>query len=198
MAAYMEQHALNRLLLEGDRINGAHLVVDDAHWPEFVAAVKNLPKASGCVIKNSLREGFRQTTAQSIGLLQKMYLLFATIVAFGIIYNSARLSLSERYRELATLRVLGFTRREVGAVLVGELVILTVLALPLGLVLGSGFAKAIITSVNTESVRLPLVLTPANYTFAVLVVAVASTLSALVAARKVAEIDLVSALKALD
>jgi putative ABC transport system permease protein len=127
-----------------------------------------------------------------------MYLLFATIVAFGIIYNSARISLSERYRELATLRVLGFTRREVGAVLVGELVILTVLALPLGLVLGSGFAKAIITSVNTESVRLPLVLTPANYTFAVLVVAVASTLSALVAARKVAEIDLVSALKALD
>ena len=198
MAAYMEQHALNRLLLEGDQINGAHIVVDNAHWSEFVAAVKNLPEASGCVIKNSLREGFRQTTAQSIGLLQKVYLLFATIVAFGIIYNSARISLSERYRELATLRVLGFTRREVGAVLVGELVILTVAALPLGLLLGSAFAKVIITAVNTESVRLPLVLTPANYAFAVLVVAVASTLSALVAARKVAEIDLVSALKALD
>ena len=122
----------------------------------------------------------------------------ATIVAFGIIYNSARISLSERNRELATLRVLGFSRGEVGAVLVGELVVLTLAALPLGLLLGSGFARGIITTINTETVRLPLVLTPANYAFAVLVVALASAVSALFAARKLAEIDLVSALKALD
>jgi putative ABC transport system permease protein len=197
-AAYMEYHALNRLLLEGDRINGAHVVVDQARWPEFVAAVKNTPRIGGCVIKNSLREGFRQTTAQSIGLLQKMYLMFATIVAFGIIYNSARISLSERARELATLRGLGFTRAEVGAVLIGELAILTVVALPVGLAIGSGLARGIITTVNTETVRVPLVLTPANYAFAVLVVATASALSALFATRKIAEINLVSALKALD
>jgi putative ABC transport system permease protein len=94
--------------------------------------------------------------------------------------------------------VLGFTRGEVGAVLVGELVLLTLVALPLGLVLGSGFARGILQAVNTETVRLPLVLTPSNYAFAVLVVAVASAVSALFAARKIAEIDLVSALKALD
>jgi putative ABC transport system permease protein len=127
-----------------------------------------------------------------------MYMMFATIVAFGIIYNSARISLSERARELATLRVLGFSRGEVGAVLVGELVLLTVVALPIGLVIGSAFAKGILTSVNTETVRLPLVLTASNYAFAVLVVATASALSALFAARKLAEIDLVSALKAID
>jgi putative ABC transport system permease protein len=125
-------------------------------------------------------------------------MLFATIVAFGIIYNSARISLSERARELATLRVLGFTRGEVGAVLVGELVLLTLGALPTGLALGSAFAGGILKAVNTETVRLPLVLTPANYAFAVLVVAIASALSALFAARKLADIDLVSALKALD
>jgi putative ABC transport system permease protein len=197
-AAYIELHALNALLLEGDRINGAHLVVDAGRWTEFLTAVKNTPRAAGCVIKNSLREGFRRTTAQSIGLLQKMYTMFATIVAFGIIYNSARISLSERARELATLRVLGFTRGEVGAVLVGELVLLTVAALPFGLFLGSGFAAGILKAVNTETVRLPLVLTPSNYAFAVLVVAVASALSAWFAARKLADIDLVSALKALD
>jgi putative ABC transport system permease protein len=101
-------------------------------------------------------------------------------------------------RELATLRVLGFSRGEVGAVLVGELVLLTLVALPFGLVLGSGFARGILSTVNTETVRLPLVLTPANYAFAVLVVAVASALSALFAARKLADIDLVSALKAVD
>lgn len=197
-ACYMELQALNRLLLEGDRISGAHVVVASSRWPEFLAAVKETPRIAGCMIKNSLRDGFRKTTAQSIGLLQKMYMMFATIVAFGIIYNSARISLSERARELATLRVLGFTRREVGAVLVGELVLLTLAALPIGLLLGSGFARGILQAVNTETVRLPLVLTASNYASAVLVVAVASALSALFAARKIAEIDLVSALKALD
>jgi putative ABC transport system permease protein len=197
-AAYMELHALNRLLLEGDRINGAHLVVENSRWEDFLRAAKATPRASSVVIKNLIREGFRKTTAESIGLLQKVYMLFATIVAFGIIYNSARISLSERSRELATLRVLGFSRGEVGAVLIGELVILTLVALPLGLLIGSGFARGILASVNTETVRLPLVLTASNYAFAVLVVAVASALSALLAARKLAEIDLVSALKALD
>ena len=198
IAAYMDLPALNRLLLEGDLISGAHLVVNDGEWREFLHAVKNTPRLAGCVIKNSVREGFRKTTAASVGLLQKIYMFFATVVAFGIIYNSARISLSERARELATLRVLGFSRGEVGAVLVGELVLLTLVALPLGLLLGSLFAQGIITTVNTETVRLPLVLTAANYAFAVLVVAVASALSALFAARKLADIDLVSALKALD
>jgi putative ABC transport system permease protein len=194
----MELNALNRLMLEGDRITGVHVVVDQVRWLEFLDAVKNTPRIAGCMIKNSLRDGFRKTTAESIGLLQKIYMLFATIVAFGIIYNSARISLSERARELATLRVLGFTRGEVGAVLVSELVLLTLVALPLGLVLGSGFARGIITTVNTETVRLPLVLTAANYAFAALVVAAASAISAIFAARKIAEVDLVSALKALD
>jgi putative ABC transport system permease protein len=198
IAAYMEIHAVNRLMLEGDRINGANLVVPAKKWGEFLRAVKNTPRAAGCVIKASIREGFRQTSAQSIGLLQKVYMMFAVIVAFGIIYNSARISLSERARELATLRVLGFTRGEVGAVLVGELVLLTIVALPFGLLIGSGFARGILSVVNTETVRLPLVLTTTNYAFAVLVVAVASALSALFAARKLANIDLVSALKALD
>jgi putative ABC transport system permease protein len=198
IAAYMELHALNRLLLEGDLISGAHVVVNRDAWPAFVAAVKQTPRIAGCIIKDSLRDGFRRTTAESIGLLQRIYLLFATIVAFGIIYNSARISLSERSRELATLRVLGFSRGEVGTVLVGELVLLTLAALPLGLLLGSGFARAIISAVNTETVRLPLVLTPANYAFAALVVAAASAASALFAARKLASIDLVGALKAID
>ena len=197
-AAYMELSALNRLLLEGDRISGAHAVVLAGRWGEFLRAVKETPQFAGCVIKASVRDGFRKTTAESIGLIQKIYTLFATIVAFGIIYNSARISLSERARELATLRVLGFTRGEVGAVLVGELVLLTLVALPCGLMLGSAFAAGIITTVNTETVRLPLVLTPANYAYAVLTVAAASSLSALLAARKLADIDLVSALKALD
>jgi len=159
-AAYMEIGALNRLLGEGDRISGAYMTVAAGRWEEFLRAMKEAPRAGGVVVKNRIREGFRETTAQSIGLLQQIYLTFATVVAFGIVYNSARISLSERQRELATLRVIGFTRGEVASVLVGELVMLTLIALPCGLVIGSGFAKAILTTVNTEFVRLPLILTP--------------------------------------
>ena len=197
-AAYMEINELNRQLGEGDRITGAYLSVASGRWLEFLNAVKETPRTGGIVIKNAIREGFRKTTAESIGLIQKLYLIFATVVAFGIVYNSARISLSERQRELATLRVMGFTQGEVGAVLVGELVILTLLALPFGLLIGSGLASVILKTVNTEFVRLPLILTPANYAFAVLVVTVASLVSATLACRRLNRLDLVGALKAYD
>ncbi len=198
VAAYMDMDALNRLLGEGDRINGARLTVASGRWDDFLVAVKNTPQSSGVAIKEAMRDSFRRTTAESIGIIQTIYLIFATSVAFGIVYNSARISLSERARELATLRVLGFSRGEVGGVLVGELVILTLAALPAGLVLGSLMARALLAGVNTETVRLPLVLTPANYAFAVLVVAVATTASAVLACRKLDQLDLVGALKARD
>lgn len=198
VAAYMDMDALNRLLDEGDRISGARLTVASGRWNEFLAAVKNTPQSAGVAIKEAARASFRKTTAESIGLIQSIYLTFATVVAFGIVYNSARISLSERARELATLRVLGFTQREVGGVLVGELVVLTLVALPAGLVLGSFAAGAILTTVNTETVRLPLILTPANYAFAVLVVAASTTASAWLACRRLNRLDLVGSLKACD
>jgi putative ABC transport system permease protein len=170
--------------------------VDGAHRAEFLRALKGIPSIAWVAIKDSLRENFRTSTAASIGLIQKIYLVFAIVVAFGVVYNNARISLAERARELATLRVIGFSRREVGAVLVTELVVLGLIAVPLGLLLGTGFAKAIIRSVNTETVRLPLVLTASNYAFAILVVAIASALSALLVLRMLHQLDLVSALKA--
>jgi putative ABC transport system permease protein len=160
--------------------------------------MKASPRAGSVVVKNKIRQGFRETTAKSIGLLQQIYLTFAAVVAFGIVYNSARISLSERQRELATLRVIGFTRGEVATVLVGELVMLTLIALPCGLLIGSGFARVILMTVNTEFVRLPLILTAQNYAFAVLVVAVASVVSALLACRRLDQLDLVGVLKARD
>jgi len=196
MAAYMDIHALNRLLEEGDIITGASFTVDQSRRPEFMRALKDIPRVSWVAIKNSLRENFRKTTAASIGLIQKIYMAFAMVVAFGVVYNNARISLAERARELATLRVVGFSRREVGTVLVTELVILALLAVPLGLLIGTGFATGILRAVNTETVRLPLVLTASNYAFAVSVVMVASTLSALLVLRRLNQLNLVGALKA--
>jgi putative ABC transport system permease protein len=196
VAAYMELHAVNRLLGEGDVVSGANFKIDSQRNREFFHALKNTPRVSWVAVKESLRENFRQTTAANIGLIQTIYAIFATIVAFGVVYNNARISLAERARELATLRVIGFSRREVSAVLVTELVLLALLAVPLGLLLGTGFATAIIHAVNTETVRLPLVLTLSNYSFAILVVLLASTISALVVLRKLGQLDLVGALKA--
>jgi putative ABC transport system permease protein len=196
MAAYMDIHAVNRLLQEGDLITGASLKVDTAKYPEFYKALKGIPKVSSVAIKESLRENFRQTTAASIGLIQKIYSTFAMVVAFGVVYNNARISLAERARELATLRVIGFSQREVGGILITELVILAMISVPFGLVLGTGFSKVILQAINTETVRLPLILTPANYSFAVLIVTIASAISALVVLRKLKQLNLVGALKA--
>ena len=197
-AAFIEIGEFNRLLGEGDRITGAYLSVAGGEWHRFLSALKETPRVSSVVVKEGIRNSFRKTTAESMGLVQKIYMSFAIVVAFGIVYNSARISLSERQRELATLRVVGFTRREVAAVLVSELVILTIVALPLGLLIGSGFATAILTTINTEFVRLPIILNTSNYAFAVLVVACASLISALFASRRLDRLDLVGVLKARD
>ena len=196
IAAYMDRHAVNRLLEEGDVVTGASITLDKSHSAEFLHALKGIPRVSTVAIKETMRASFRETTAQSMGLISTIYGTFAVVVAFGVIYNNTRISLAERARELATLRVIGLTQREVGAVLVIELGILGVLALPFGLVLGSGFAALVIHSVNTETVRIPLVLTTYTYLFAVLVVLLASTFSALVVLRKLKQLDLLAALKA--
>ncbi len=196
ITAYMDLHAINRFLGEGDVITGASIGLDMSRRAEFLAALKEIPRVSTVAIKESMRRSFRETTAQMMGLIQSIYLTFSVIVAFGVIYNNARISLAERARELATLRVVGMTQREVGAILVIELVMLATLAVPLGLVLGTGFATTIIQSVNTETVRLPLVFTGYTYSFAVLVVVVASTLSAFAVLRKLKHLDLIATLKA--
>jgi putative ABC transport system permease protein len=195
IAAYMQMDALNQLLGEGDRITGAAMTVAGGQWTEFMRAIKDTPQASGVVIKEAMRQSFRETTAESIGMIQVLYSTFATIVAFGIVYNSARIALSERARELATLRVLGFSQADVGSVLVGELVVIAIIAVPLGLLLGSGMAQALMQSIDTETVRLPLVLSASNYAYAVLVITLATGISATIACRKLNQLDLVGALK---
>ena len=196
IAAYMEMHAINRFLEEGDVITGASIGLDLSRRAEFLSALKEIPRVSTVAIKETMRQSFRETTAASMGLIQTIYLTFAVIVAFGVIYNNARISLAERARELATLRVIGMTRREVGAVLVIELVMLACIAVPIGLLLGTGLTTIVVHSINTETIRLPLVFTTYTYSFAVVIVAIASTLSAFFVLRQLNQIDLIAALKA--
>lgn len=194
--AEMEIGALNRLLGEGDVVSGASFSIDPAARAAFLAALKHTPRVGAVVVKETIRGNFRDTTAASINLLQSIYLTLAIVVATGVVYNNARISLAERARELATLRVIGFTRGEVGGVLITELVALALLAVPAGLLLGSAITTGLLRQVSTETVRLPLMFTSQNFALAVLVVTLASCGSALIVLRKLERLDLVGALKA--
>jgi len=198
VAAYMDIDALRRLMREGETVSGAYLAVDMACWSEFMRKVKDTPRIAITLVKEDQLEAFRSTTGQSIGIIRKLYLTLAVIVAFGVVYNSARIALSERGRDLATLRVVGFTQREVAGVLLGELSLLVLAALPLGLMFGKGLATFIITQLRTETVRLPLKISLFSYSLAVLVVLGAALASFLVVSRMLRKLDMIAVLKARD
>ncbi len=198
VAAYMDISALRRAMREGDTINGAYLALDHKRWDEFMRELKDTPQAAVVMVKRDQLAAFRETTGKSIGILRSLYFVLATIVAFGVVYNSARIALSERSRELATLRVVGFSLAEVRGVLVGELAILVLLALPFGLLFGRGLALFIMSSFSTETVRLPIVIESHTYSIAIIVVLTASILSFTLVSRMIAKLDMVGVLKARD
>jgi len=183
---------------EGGTVSGARLAVDTARWNDFLGAVKEAPRIAGLGIKEATRASFKKSTGDMIGMVTTIYFTFAVIVSFGVVYNSARIALSERSRDLATLRVIGFTQREVAAVMIGELALLTLAAIPVGLWIGTQLASAIVHTASTESVRLPLVHTPHTYAMAVLVVLCSSALSFAVVSQRLAKLDLLGVLKARD
>ena len=196
--AYMEIDSLRRLMREGGTVSGAYLTVDTNHWNDFLARVKEAPRVAGVFIKEAVRGSFKKSTGEMIGMVTTIYFTFAIIVSFGVVYNSARIALSERSRDLATLRVIGFTQREVATVMLSELVILTVAAMPAGLWIGTQLAAAIVHTASTESVRLPLILTTHSYAMAIVVVLCSSALSFAVVSRRLAQLDLLGVLKARD
>src|SRR5690606_31064880 len=149
-----------RLLGEGTTLSGAFLTLDPAATERFYSAVKAMPAVAGVALREVTLRNFRQTMAETMNMQIFFNALFAGIIAFGVVYNSARVSLSERSHELASLRVLGFTRAEISLILLGELSILTVLALPVGALIGYSLALAIVRSIDSEVYRFPLIVTP--------------------------------------
>lgn len=198
VAAYMDIGALRRLMREGDTINGAYLAVDHAQWEAFMRKTKDTPRAAIVLVKKDQLESFRKTTGQSIDIIRSFYLALAVIVAFGVVYNSSRIALSERNRDLATLRVVGFTQREVAGVLLTELAILVIAALPAGLLFGRSLALLIMHAMSTETIRMPLRISSFTYASSVLVVFLAALFSFGVVSRMLGKLDLVGVLKARD
>ncbi|MCG8451064.1 MAG: ABC transporter permease [Pirellulales bacterium] len=198
LSAYMNLEALRQLMREGPVVTGAHLLVDPKHETELYHELKSTPQLAAVTIKRHAIESFNETVAQNLGTMKTINLLFACVIAVGVVYNSARIPLSERSRELATMRVIGFTRQEISAVLLGELAVVTLAAIPLGLACGYFFAWWMTAAFNLEIFRFPLVITRFTYSFAALVVIVASMASGLIVRRRLDQLDLVAVLKSRE
>lgn len=195
LSAYMQREALNRLLKEGDVISGAWLKVDMHYQQGVYADLKDMPRIAGVVEQKSAIKSFYETMAETILFFTFITTLLGGSIAFGVIYNSMRIALSERNRELASLRVLGFQRGEVAYILLGELALLTLVAIPLGLLIGYGLCGYLAFKFDTDLYRIPLVLGINVYAFAALVVVVSSIISAIMIWRNLAHLDMVAVLK---
>ena len=150
---------------------------------------------AGVALKWTAIENFDETLRRNFNVMIFFNILFSSIIAFGVVYNAASISLSERSWELASLRVLGFTRAEISTILLGELGVVTLIAIPVGLLLGYGLAALTVTAFDTELYRFPLVVTARTFALAALVILVAATLSGLSVRRKLDQLDLVAVLK---
>lgn len=198
LGVYMQVNALHRLMREGNTISGAYLKVDSLIAPALYSRLKHTPSISGVGVREAMLASFWKTFGESIWVSTAFLVGFASVIAFGIVYNGARIALSERGNELACLRVLGYTRAEIARILLGEQGVLTLLSIPAGF--GLGFALSVLLSrfFSRELFRLPLVVNSGTYAFAAIVVSAAAIFSGAVVAQRLRHMDLTAVLKSRE
>jgi putative ABC transport system permease protein len=194
----MDLQALNRLMREAPVISSVNLSLDDSRKEEFYAAIKGMPTVSGLALMRASLANFRKAVALLVTTMASIYAGLAAVIAFGVVYNSARISLSEQARELASLRVLGFSRGEVLRILLLELAILTLIAQPPGWAMGYGLGWIMKTNLAGELMRVRLVVEHSTYVTASAIVVMAAVVSAAVIRNRINKLDLVAVLKTRD
>jgi putative ABC transport system permease protein len=195
LSAYMNLEELNGLMDEAPSVSGAMVRLDQSRAAEFYSSLKSIPVVASASSRQAALKSFEDTLAQSFAISTGVLIVFASIIAFAAVYNSGRIALSERARELASLRVLGFTRNEVASMVIGEQAILIMAALPAGLIIGYGSAALISEIYSWELFRIPLVITGTSYAFSLLTVCGAAAISSWIVRRRVHQMNLVSAIK---
>lgn len=193
--AYLPLTALNRVMGEPGRVSGAYLSIDSAAAEAIYARLKDMPTVAGVSLKSQAEGAFQRMMNEGAGATRYVMAALAFIITFGIVYNAARIAQAERARDLASLRVIGFSKGEAAFVLLGELAVVTLAALPLGSALGYGLSILIAQAYSTEIYQIPAQFDPPSYGVAVLVVVGAALASALAVKRDLDRTDLVAALK---
>jgi putative ABC transport system permease protein len=195
LQAYMNLDALNRALGDGDLISGALLTVDDGLEPDVFSALDRRPRVIGAGSRLAAVEALYKSIAQMTGLFMWISVLMGAIINFGVVYNSARIALAERGRELASLRVLGFTQGEVSYILLGELALLVAVSIPLSFAVGYGLSWYLAHNLQSDLYRVPMHIAPSAYAFAALTTVVSAVLSALAVRERIHRLDLIGVLK---
>ncbi|MCW5692262.1 MAG: ABC transporter permease [Pseudolabrys sp.] len=193
--AYMNLPALNQMMREGAVISGVNLLYDTGRQDELFKRLKATPVANFIALQRTTLTNFRDTLQQNLLIMITVYVSLGMIIAFGVVYNFARISLSEQGRELASLRVLGFHKSEVSAILLSELAVLTIAAQPLGWAIGHLFAWAMVQGFNSELYRVPLVVERSVYAWASVIVFGSALVSGLIVRRRIDRLDLIEVLK---
>lgn len=194
-SAYMNLKALNRLLGESKAVSGAYLLLDENREHEVFTTLKDKPGVAGISLKKVTIKSFMDTFAENLLRMRLFNILFAVVIAVGVVYSSARIAFSERCRDLATLRVIGLTKGEVSGILLGELALITLFAIPLGLLIGHGLCLLMAKAMETELYRIPFIIHPATYGYSAIIILCAATASGLIVRRKINQLDMVTALK---
>ena len=193
--AYVQRDVLNRWLQEGDVASQFDVALEPGSEARFLEATKALPVVAGAFSKATLLRNMQDVSARNVRIMSTILTLFAAVIAVGVVYNNARIALAERTWELASLRVLGFTRGEVSALLLGELAIGIALALPLGMAMGLGLVHLLVELLKNDQFLFPVVISARTYAWAGLCVVAAGLASALVVRRQIDRLDMVGALK---
>ena len=193
--AYMERRALNRVLEEGDLSSQFSLAVERGREPALIEATRALPRIVGAFSKATMLRNMEEISARNIRVISSILTAFAAVIAVGVVYNNARIALAERSWELASLRVLGFTRAEVSGLLLGEMAIGIAVALPIGMLMGYGLVHLVAELTQSDQFYFPVVIQPRTYALAGLAVLLSGLASALVVRRRIDRLDMVAALK---
>lgn len=195
VTGYMDLKALNRLMKEGDAISGAYLFTDSNFREKLFRRFVNMPRVSGTVVRKDEIRNFNEVQAKAMLFFTFIATLMACFISFGVVYNSARIALSERSRELSSLRVLGYTRGEISYILLGELGLLTLVAIPLGFFIGYWLCAYIAQALASDLYRVPLIIEMKTYSLSAAVVLASATVSGLIVRHKLDHLDLVEVLK---
>lgn len=198
IGAFMTIDKINSLLNEGPVVTGAAVMIDPNWSGPLYQNIKKVPTIIGLAMMSKMREIFEDLMDENIMRMMVVYIVFAAIIAFGVIYNTARIAFSERSRELASLRVLGLTRGEVAYILFGELALVVIIAIPMGIFIGYSMFAGMVASFDSELFRMPLHINNDTYAYAVIVVILSTLLSFYLVWRQVDNIDLVTAQKGVE
>ena len=195
VSAYMTMDALGRLTRQGTWASGAYLLTAGERLGAVSQQLKNAPAVASVVSPSTMLASFESQLEDSLFIAVFFIVGFASVISVAVIYNGTRIALSERGRELASLRVLGFTRQEVATLLFGEQAVITLLAIPAGWAIGYVLAYLLVTSMASETYRIPLVVSVETYFWTALITIVAATASALLVRRRLNRMDLIAVLK---